>query len=130
VGLDGILESLSPPYVKSMNDAVDQVYEEKFGPQGVYGDQTVFAKPYRSGSAAADFMRNAERPSKETLQYVKDICNYIYDTYGRFPAHVNAMHVPGVWLQVSHLEIEYYEKFYQPSLYHLQAKHHQVWGQH
>lgn len=130
VGLDGILESLSPPYVASMNDAVDQVYEEKFGPQGVYGDETVFAKPYRSESAAADFMRNAERPSKETVQYVKDICNYIWDTYGRFPAHVNSFHVPGVWLQVSHLELEYYEKFFHPSLYHRQAKHHEVWGQH
>jgi hypothetical protein len=75
-------------------------------------------------------MRNAARPPKETVQYVKDICNYIYDTYGRFPAHVNAFHVPGVWLQVSHLEIEYYEKFFHESLYHRQAEHRRVWGPH
>jgi hypothetical protein len=109
---------------------VDQVYEEKFGPNGVYGDQSVFEKPYLSGNDAAAFMRDAERPSKDAIQYVKDICNYIYDTYGRFPAHVNAFHVPGVWLQVSHLELEYYEKFFQPNIYQRQAKHHSVWGQH
>jgi hypothetical protein len=28
-----------------------------------------------------------------------DICNYIYETHGRFPAHVDAIYVPGVWLQ-------------------------------
>jgi hypothetical protein len=130
VGLDGILEGLCPPYISSMNDAVDRVYEDKYGADGVYGDQAVFEKPYRRADDAAYFMRNAERPSKETVQYIKDICNYIYDTYGRFPAHVNSFHVPGVWLQVSHLEIEYYEKFIQPDIYHRQAKHHAVWGKH
>jgi hypothetical protein len=130
IGLDGILQSLSPPYVTSMNEAVDQVYEEKFGPDGVYGDKAVFEKPYRTGHDASAFMHEAERPSKATIQYIKDICNYIYDTYGRFPAHVNAFHVPGVWLQVSHLEIEYYEKFFQPSIFHRQARHHAMWGQH
>jgi hypothetical protein len=28
------------------------------------------------------------------------------------------------------LEIEYYEKFIQPDIYHRQAKHHAVWGKH
>ncbi|HUI57708.1 MAG TPA: hypothetical protein VLY04_22175 [Bryobacteraceae bacterium] len=130
IGLDGILEALTPPYIASMNDAVDQVLDEKFGPDGCYGDQTVFGQPYRSQSSASDFLRNAERPSQDTIQYAKDICNYIYDTYGRFPAHVNAFHVPGLWLQVSHLEIEYYEKYFHPHLYYRQAKHHEVWGAH
>ena len=29
IGIDGVLESLTPPYVKSMDDAVDKVIEEK-----------------------------------------------------------------------------------------------------
>jgi len=130
VGLDGVLEGLCPPYVKSMDEAVDRVYEEKFGPQGVYGDLDVFAAPYRDRKPAADFIRTAGRPPKETVQYVKDVCNYIYDTYGRFPAHVNSFHVPGVWLQVSHLELEYYEKYFHESLYYWQKQHHEVWGPH
>ena len=125
-----MLEVLCPPYVKSMNDAVDQVYEEKFGALGVYGDQQVFAAPYRAAQSAADFLKIAERPPQETVQYVKDICNYIYDTYGRFPAHVNSFHVPGVWLQVSHLEMEYYEQYFDPGLYHWQARHREIWGPH
>ncbi len=130
VGMDGVLEALCPPYVKSMNDAVDQVYEEKFGSQGVYGDQQVFAAPYRSSQSAANYLKTAQRPTPETVQYVKDVCNYVYETYGRFPAHVNAFHVPGVWLQVSHLELEYYEKYFDPGLYRWQSRHHEIWGAH
>ena len=52
---------------------------------------------------------------------------YIYDTYGRFPAHVNAFHVPGVWMQFSHLELEYYEKNFDPALYARQAEHESIW---
>lgn len=130
IGLDGVLEALTPPYVANMSEAVDRVLEEKFGPDGVYGDKKIFEQPYRTGSDAAAFMREAERPSVKTIQYAKDICNYLYDTYGRFPAHVNAFHVPGVWLQVSHLEIEYYEKFFQPDAYRRQARHYAMWGEH
>ena len=36
------------------------------------------------------------------------------DTYGRFPAHSDAFHMPGIWVQFSHLEIEYYERFAAP----------------
>lgn len=42
-------------------------------------------------------------PRPEAVEYAKEICNYIYDIYGRFPAHSNAFHLPGVWLQFSHL---------------------------
>ena len=130
VGLDGIIEGLCPPYVKSMNDAVDQVLEEKYGPKGAYGDESVFARAYRKSAYADEFLKNAGRPTPEAIQYAKDICNYIVDTYHRFPAHVNAFHVPGVWVQFSHLEVEYYEKFYAPDLYRRQAEHHDMWGEH
>jgi hypothetical protein len=33
VGIDGVLQGLCPPYVASMNDAVDQLLEESMGPQ-------------------------------------------------------------------------------------------------
>ena len=31
---------------------------------------------------------------KDVVQCVKDVCNYIADTHGRFPAHVDAIYVP------------------------------------
>lgn len=130
VGIDGVLEGLCPPYVKSMDEAVDRVIEEKFGSQGAYGDKEVFARSYQAKSSAEAFLRDAEPHSKETIQYTKDICNYIYDTYGRFPAHIDAFFVPGIWLQFSHLELEYYQKYYDPALFSRQAQHAELWGKH
>ena len=130
VGIDGILEGHCPPYVKSMDEAVDRVLEEKFGSQGTYRPDGLFNRQYRSAGSAAEFLRVAMPYSKETIQYVKDICNYVYDTYGRFPAHVSAFHTPGVWLQIHHVEMEYYDKYFDPALYSWQAEHENIWGKH
>jgi hypothetical protein len=113
-----------------MDEAVDRLIDEKFGNQGVYSPTGLFNLPYRSDKSAGDFVRVAQPHPKEAIQYVKDICNYVYDTYGRFPAHVNTFHVPGVWLQIHHVELEYYEKFFHPALYDWQSKHEQIWGPH
>ena len=36
---------------------------------------------------------------------------------------------PGMWLQFSHLEMEYYEKFFKPTQYRQQAAHAATWGE-
>ena len=59
-------------------------------------------------------MRNAEHHPPEAIEYTKEICRYLVETYGRFPAHTDAFHLPGIWVQFSHLEIEYYERFGNP----------------
>jgi hypothetical protein len=131
IGIDGLLESLTPPYVKSMDEAVDRVLEEKYGPTGTYGDRSVFDRAYqRSDFGDAYLKMAAKRPSNEAVAYTKEICHYIYDTYGRFPAHTNAFHLPGVWLQFSHLEMEFYDKYFNRDLYRRQAAHHEMWGDH
>ncbi len=129
VGIDGILESLSPPYVGSMNEAVDRVLEEKYGSAGAYGDLDIFQRPYKSPADAATYLKHAAHYPKEAIKYTKEICKYIFDTYGRFPAHINAFHTPGVWLQFSHLELEYYEKYFQPGQYSRQAQHAALWDE-
>ncbi|HKB13799.1 MAG TPA: hypothetical protein VKD69_24200 [Vicinamibacterales bacterium] len=126
VGLDGVIQALCPPYV-SMNDAVDRVLDEKFGNQGTYRDVARFARAYRNVDGAEAYLRQAQQYSAKTVEYMKVLCNYIYDTYGRFPAHVDAFHLPGVWMQFSHLELEYYEKYFDPALYRQQASHDPVW---
>jgi hypothetical protein len=131
IGIDGLLESLTPPYVKSMDEAVERVLEEKYGPAGTYGDSSVFDRSYRKSDYGDAYLKMAAtRPSKKAVDYAKEICNYIYDTYGRFPAHTNAFHLPGVWLQFSHLEMEFYDKYFDRDLYHRQAAHHELWGDH
>lgn len=129
VGIDGILQGLCPPYVASMNDAVDQLLDEKYGAAGVYGDLSVFKRPYVSQDLAQDYLQSASHYSDQAVAYAKQICSYIFDTYGRFPAHCDAFHVPGVWLQVSHLELEYYQKFYNANQYTRQSQHAAMWGE-
>ncbi len=129
VGIDGVLEGLCPPYVTSMDDAVDQVLEEKHGAAGAYADKDVFARSYRAKASAEEFLRHAKPHPQWAIDYTKEICNYILDTYGRFPAHTDAFYMPGVWVQFSHLEMEYYERYYDPSLFRQQARHHALWDE-
>jgi hypothetical protein len=127
VGIDGVLEGLCPPYITDMDAAVDAVLEEKFGPNGVYSDVEVFAQSYKDDATAETYMRNAGHPSKEAVDYTKEICRYLVETYGRFPAHSDAFHLPGIWVQFSHLEIEYYERFGKPSHTRRQAEGKEIW---
>lgn len=128
VGIDDVLEGLCPPYVSSMDEAVDAMLDAKHGGEGAYGDLAQFGRPYRREDDAKAFLQHAQRYSAKSIEYVKVVCNYIYDTYGRFPAHVDAFYLPGVWVQFSHLELEYYEKLFAPALYRQQARHDEVWG--
>jgi hypothetical protein len=127
VGIDGVLESLSPPYVSSMDEAVDRILEQKYSAQGAYGNQAMFGKSYRRPGDADAFLKEGERYTANAIAYTKEVCNYIWDTYGRFPAHVDAFYQPGTWLQVCHLEMEYYAKYFEPGLYRNQAGHDAAW---
>ena len=128
IGIDGILEGLVPPYVGSMNEAVDRVIEAKYGKDGgAYGDEDVFSRPYRNRDDARAYIRKGTQFGPRQVEYVKDACNYLYDTYGRFPAHIDAFYSPGMWLQFSHLELEYYDRFFDPSQYTRQAAHDRGW---
>jgi hypothetical protein len=128
VGIDGVLEGLCPPYVSSMDEAVDRVLESKYGAHGVYKDAEVFAQVYKDRAAAEAFLRQAEPHSKECVAYVKEICNYLVDTYGRFPAHTDAFYLPGIWVQFSHLELEYYERFAAPGHARRQVEGAAIWN--
>jgi hypothetical protein len=59
----------------------------------------------------------------------RDICTYIYETHGRFPAHCDTIHVPGVWLQTHHVETAYYEKFFRNGLTDEHRQHDARWHQ-
>jgi hypothetical protein len=126
VGLDGFLEGLCPPYVTSMNDAIDGLIAEKYA---TYDDAQVFGRSYRNPSSTGQFQADAARYSAETIAYTKEICNYIVDTYGRFPAHTDAWAMPGTWVQVCHVELEYYEKYFAPSTYQRQSAHARIWNE-
>jgi hypothetical protein len=127
VGIDGVLEGLCPPYVRDMDEAVDRVLEEKFGAGGVYVDAELFGQVYRDRATADAYLRAACHPSANAIEYTKEICRYLVETYGRFPAHADAFHMPGIWVQFSHLEIEYYERFAAPGHAARAAEGREIW---
>jgi hypothetical protein len=123
VGLDGRFEAHCPPYYPSMDAAVDAVVAAKWGPQGLYtGDGG--PTPFRQPQLLAE---EVPVSPDEVVQMTKDFCNYLYTTYGRFPAQLDAMNMC-MWLQAHHLETDYYDRFLQPGAYHQAIAHHmQVW---
>lgn len=128
VGIDGVLEGLCPPYVSSMDEAVDAVLEEKYGSGGAYADAEVFATRYRNRSDAEAYLREQSPHPPEAIAYTKEICSYVYDTYGRFPAHTDAWNLPGIWAQFSHVELPYYERFAAPAHVRRQRETAEIWG--
>ncbi len=126
VGLDGVLEGHCPPYYKDMTAAVDAIVAAKYGPGGLYKDPKNFDGVFKPGIASR-FLEELPHYSEDVIACTKDICNYIYDTYGRFPAHVDAMYVPGVWVQAHHLDLKYYDQLYAGGYSDTQARHQEVW---
>ncbi|WP_036815087.1 hypothetical protein [Phyllobacterium sp. UNC302MFCol5.2] len=122
-----LIKGMSPPYYDSMASAVQEVVREKFGEKGgFYTDKALFAQIYK-GDYGNRYLSEAAVYSSDVIECVQDICTYIYDTHGRFPAHCDAIHVPGVWLQVHHVDIEYYERFFQNGLTEAHHNHHRDW---
>ena len=72
-------------------------------------------------------MKAAGHPPAEAIEYAKEICRYLVETYGRFPAHTDPFHLPGIWVQCSHLEIEYYEQYANPRHVRRQAEGREIW---
>lgn len=124
IGLDGHFESYQPPYYKSMDDAVDAFIEKKYGSNGMY------TAGYSGTVPFGDWKRVQPGylvPSKEVIQMVKDYCNYVFDSYGRFPATFDTIVMPE-WIQVHHLEQGFYDDYGLSSLVNeTQRNHMALW---
>jgi hypothetical protein len=108
VGLDGVLEGYCPPYFASMDDAVDAALA------GLARD---VAAPPRGPlpHVLPDDQHRASIPdvSAEGIACTKAICRYIHETYGRFPATVDTMHL--MWfMQAHHVDPDFYARFFRP----------------
>ena len=121
-----LIKAMCPPNYATMNDAVDAVVEGKFGPDGIYTDEALFARIYR-GDFGRRYLSEASDYAADVIACTRDICTYIYQTHGRFPAHTEALHVPGVWLQAHHVEDAYYETFFREGLTEAHRGHDAAW---
>ncbi len=114
VGLDGVFQAYCPPYFATMDDAVDAV----LGP--LARDAAIPARPVPYRQSITEHRAGAVAISAEGVACTKAICTYILDTYGRFPATVDAMHL--MWLmQAHHLDTDFYDRFFEPGA--LGARH-------
>jgi hypothetical protein len=120
VGIDGAFESFRPPYFKDMGAAVDAIVDKKFGPNGTFNAFGKKPVPYKN---RADFLRQVPRTPEKTIAIAKETCRYIWDNYGTFPSLVPPM-VLYLYIQAQHIELEFYDKFYQPGSYLKTHKEH------
>ena len=119
VGRDGTFESLCPPYVKDMNEAVDKFLE-------VRGQFWKEDNPYPYKDPES-ILKDEYHPSEVRIEIVKDFCTYVYENYGRFPAFLDPMFVRLVF-QAHHLDIEFYDKYYEEGSYtDLHRDHFRLW---
>src|SRR5262249_23005805 len=120
VGLDGVLEGFCPPYFTSMDAAVDAALAR------ISRERAAEAQPYMIPDAE---YRSAipQAPSDAGIACTKAVCRYIHETYGRFPASVDTMHL--MWfMQAHHLDPDYYRRFFHSgALGPTHAEHMAVW---
>ena len=121
-----LIKGKCPPYYASMSEAVDAVIEGKFGPNGIYKDGALFDRIYK-GEFGRKYLEEAGEYERDVIECARDICTYIHDTHGRFPAHCEAIHAPGVWLQTHRVENEYYDKYFDAGLTAAQRAHDSLW---
>ena len=116
VGLDGFFEAYCPPYFPSMDAAVDAVLTPmlRTGSAPVEPVQPTGRVPYLISDA--EHRDAVVAISEGGFACTKAVCNYIHQTYGRFPGTLDAMHL--MWLtQAHHLDTDYYDRFLRPGGY-------------
>jgi hypothetical protein len=122
VGLDGVYESLSPPYFPDMRAAVEAFAARKFGPGGSYD-------PASGGGwkDPAAVLSSVTPYSDEVIDYLSEVSQYVYDKHGSFPGTFNTIVFPGL-VQAQHIDTEFYDTHYQSGAYlDSHARHFETW---
>jgi len=127
VGLDGVFQAFCPPYYPSMDAAVDAVLAPVSRPNSASAAAPQSAGPVPYLISDAEHHAGIVEISDEGIACTKAICNYILETYGRFPGTVDAMHL--MWfMQAHHLDTDYYDRFFRPGAYGpTHAVHMETW---
>jgi hypothetical protein len=110
-GLEGIMEGFCPPHYPDMRAAVEAVCERKFGVGGPFNAST--PGPWKD---SATVRRAAQVHDERFKECVALQAQYVFDTFGKFPGTVPSIFVL-MYLQAHHLDLEFYDQFYQPGSY-------------
>lgn len=104
-----VLKPCAPPFYSSMADAVRAVVNMKFGLQGVLRNKDC-NPAWRDAEAVSEKIPGL---SEQAIAATTAYCEYVWDRYGRFPAHVAPFRTV-VAYQAAHLDVEFYDRFYKP----------------
>jgi hypothetical protein len=110
-GLPSVFEAHTPPHVKDMKEAVEKVAQRKFGAGGPFNSET--SGYYKDTKKVRS---SAQRHSEEFKACVSLQAQYLYDTFGKFPATVPSIFVLQ-YLQAQHIDLDFYDKFYEKGAY-------------
>jgi hypothetical protein len=117
-GLEGVFESLTPPHVNDMGEAVERVVERKFGEGGPFHQRTPgYYKDTR------EVRSRAKVHDERFKECVRVQAQYILDTFGRFPGTVPAVFVMQ-YLQAQHIDLDFYDSFFEKGSYLGTHEHH------
>ncbi|WP_395474563.1 hypothetical protein [Saccharopolyspora spinosa] len=121
-GREGVFEAYCPPHHPDMAAAVEAFAQRKFGPGGPFHRNTPGAwtdTPRVRGSA---LVHDDEFKACVALQ-----AQYVFDTFGKFPATVPTVFILN-YVQAHHLDLDFYDRFFKPGAYlRTHATHMQKW---
>ena len=121
-GREGVFEAFCPPHHEDMRAAVEALSERKFGGGGPHNGSTPGA-----WSESALIRSSAQVHDERFLECVAVQAQYVYDTFGKFPATVPSVMVLN-YLQAHHLDLDFYDEKFRPGSYlHTHANHMEVW---
>lgn len=121
-GLPGVMEGFCPPHYHDMRSAVEAICRRKFGPGGPFHAQT--PGPWKD---SARIRAAAEVHSEDFRECVALQAQYVLETFGKFPGTVPSIFVM-TYLQAHHLDLEFYDRYYQPGAYlATHARHMERW---
>ena len=121
-GLPGVMEGFCPPHFPNMRAALDALCERKFGPGGPFHPAT--PGPWVDSPK----VRGAAQMHGEDFRAcVAHQAQYVFDTFGKFPGTIPAM-FSIMYLQAQHLDLDFYDRFYQPgAVLHTHRNHMAQW---
>jgi hypothetical protein len=123
VGLDDHYESVCPPYYDDMHAATEHLVEKKFSAGGTYDSS-------EPGPYSQEVTATAREYSEEFVEAVGAMAQYVYDTYGKFPATVPTIFMRPL-VQAQHIDTDYYDAQFGPESYlDTHATHLERWHPH